>query len=37
MSKISIQSAVKKYGDVTIIPNLNLEIKDGEFFTLYSV
>ncbi|MCI6378942.1 MAG: ABC transporter ATP-binding protein [Faecalicoccus sp.] len=34
MSKISIQSAVKKYGDVTIIPNLNLEIKDGEFFTL---
>lgn len=34
MSKISIQSAVKKYGDVTIIPDLNLEIKDGEFFTL---
>lgn len=34
MSKISIQSAVKRYGDVTIIPDLNLEIKDGEFFTL---
>lgn len=34
MSKIIIKNALKKYGDVTIIPDLNLEIKDGEFFTL---
>jgi len=34
MSKISIKKANKRYGDVTIIPSLDLEIKDGEFFTL---
>lgn len=34
MSKISIKNAVKKYGDNTVIPNLNAEIKDGELFTL---
>ncbi len=31
---ISIRHAVKKYGDNTIIPDLSLEIKEGEFFTL---
>ena len=31
---ISIKNAVKKYGENTIIPNLSLEIKKGEFFTL---
>ena len=31
---ISIKNALKKYGDNVIIPNLNLEIKEGEFFTL---
>lgn len=31
---ISIRHAVKKYGENTVIPNLNLEIKKGEFFTL---
>ncbi len=31
---IYIENAVKRYGDLTIIPNLNLHIKDGEFFTL---
>lgn len=31
---ISIQHAVKKYGDNTIIPDLSLQIKPGEFFTL---
>ena len=31
---ISIKNAVKKYGNNTIISNLSLEIKEGEFFTL---
>jgi iron(III) transport system ATP-binding protein len=34
MSTISIRNAVKKYGDNTVIPNLNAEIKGGELFTL---
>ncbi|WP_312694509.1 ABC transporter ATP-binding protein [Caproiciproducens sp.] len=34
MSKILIQNAVKKYGNNTVIPDLNIEIKDGELFTL---
>lgn len=31
---ISINNAIKRYGNNTIIPNLSLNIKDGEFFTL---
>ena len=31
---IKIDHAVKKYGDNTVIPDLSLEVKDGEFFTL---
>lgn len=31
---ISVRHALKKYGDNVIIPDLNLEIKGGEFFTL---
>ena len=31
---ITINHALKKYGQNTIIPDLNLEIKPGEFFTL---
>ena len=31
---ITIKDAVKKYGDKTIIKNLNLKINKGEFFTL---
>jgi len=31
---ISIENVVKKYGDLTIIPGLSVEIIDGEFFTL---
>ena len=34
MSEIRIKDAVKKYGNNTIIKELSLEIKDGEFFTL---
>lgn len=34
MSKISVKNAVKKYGNNTVIPDLNVEIKDGELFTL---
>lgn len=34
MSKISIKNAVKKYGENTVIADLNAEIKDGELFTL---
>lgn len=31
---ITIKHAVKRYGDVTIIPDLSVSIKDGELFTL---
>ncbi|MBI9109021.1 MAG: ABC transporter ATP-binding protein [Spirochaetales bacterium] len=31
---ISVRNAVKRYGAVTIIPDLSIEIKDKEFFTL---
>jgi len=31
---INISHALKKYGDNVIIPDLNLQIEDGEFFTL---
>ena len=31
---IQIKDVVKRYGDVTIIPGLSQEIKNGEFFTL---
>lgn len=31
---ISIKHALKKYGENVIIPDLNLDIKEGEFFTL---
>jgi len=32
--KIKIRKAVKKYGDLTIIGDLSLDVKQGEFFTL---
>ena len=31
---IKINHAVKRYGDNTIITDLSLNIKEGEFFTL---
>ncbi|RXZ84861.1 ABC transporter ATP-binding protein [Paenibacillaceae bacterium] len=31
---ISFRDIVKKYGDTTVIPELSLDIKEGEFFTL---
>ena len=31
---IKIQHAVKKFGDNTVIPDLSLEVHEGEFFTL---
>ncbi len=34
MSTITIRGAVKKYGNTTVIPDLNAEIKSGELFTL---
>ncbi len=34
MSKIKISNAVKKYGNNTVISGLNLDIRDGELFTL---
>ena len=34
MSKIIIKDAVKKYGNNTVIPDLNATIRDGELFTL---
>jgi len=33
-NNISIRHAVKRYGDNTVIPDLSLEVKQGEFFTL---
>ncbi len=32
--RITIKNALKKYGDFVAIPDLSLEIKPGEFFTL---
>lgn len=34
MSRIIIKDAVKKYGNNTVIPDLNATIRDGELFTL---
>lgn len=34
MSRISVKDAVQRYGNNTVIPDLNLEIGDGELFTL---
>lgn len=31
---IKFQNIVKKYGETTIIPNLSLDVREGEFFTL---
>ncbi|PHV69966.1 polyamine ABC transporter ATP-binding protein [Sporanaerobium hydrogeniformans] len=31
---ISAEDIVKKYGDITVIPHLSIQIKNGEFFTL---
>ena len=31
---IHVQNVVKKYGEVTIIPDLSVDIENGEFFTL---
>ena len=31
---ISVENVVKRYDKLTIIPNLSLNIKNGEFFTL---
>ena len=33
-NNISIRNAVKKYGDNVVIPDLSVDIKEGEFFTL---
>ncbi len=32
--RIRIHDAIKRYGDVTIIDGLSIEVRDGEFFTL---
>ena len=31
---IKVKNAVKKYGENTVIPNLSVDIREGEFFTL---
>ena len=33
-NSISIDHVVKRFGNMTIIPDLSLEIENGEFFTL---
>lgn len=32
--RITFKDIVKRYGDNTVIPGLNLKVRDGEFFTL---
>ena len=32
--KIKIRNALKKYGNNIVIPDLSLDIEEGEFFTL---
>jgi ABC-type sugar transport system ATPase subunit len=34
MATITIKNLVKKYGDNTVVSNLNLSVNDGEFITL---
>ena len=34
---IRADHVVKKYGNNTVIPDLSVSIRQGEFFTLYSV
>ena len=34
MSRVLLKNVVKKYGDVTAVHELNLEVQDGEFLTL---
>lgn len=33
-NSIGVKNAVKRFGDVTVIPDLSIEIRNGEFFTL---
>lgn len=33
-NSIGVKNAIKRFGDVTVIPDLSIEIKNGEFFTL---
>ena len=30
-NSIGVKNAVKRFGDVTVIPDLSIEIKNGEF------
>jgi ABC-type glutathione transport system ATPase component len=32
--RIKCENVVKRYGDVTVIPGLTLDVREGEFFTL---
>ena len=34
MAKVSMHNVVKRFGDTTVIPDLNLDIADGEFVVL---
>ncbi len=34
MSEIIIKDAIKRYGDITVIKDLDLRVKDGQLFTL---
>ncbi len=34
MSSVTYKNVVKKFGDLTIIKNLNIEVKDQEFLVL---
>lgn len=33
-NSIGVKNATKRFGDVTVIPDLSIDIKNGEFFTL---
>ncbi|NLB20292.1 MAG: ABC transporter ATP-binding protein [Clostridium sp.] len=33
-NSIGVTNAIKRFGDITVIPDLSIQIKNGEFFTL---
>ncbi len=33
-NSIGVTNAIKRFGDITVIPDLSIDIKNGEFFTL---
>ena len=34
MSEVKIEHVFKRYGDITVVDDFNLEVKDGEFVSI---